>query len=136
MDFRNALAYHVPRVYLRRQTRGACVFRRHTYRAGSLSMHSGERQMATQRPVGRGQSQQQAQQPQRSAANRPAEIDLAADSMWHTRGLQSNTRMRAPLARRTPPRQLPPSRLPRLLLWAVLLAVAGMLANAAMHMLR
>lgn len=56
--------------------------------------------------------------------------------MWHTRGLQSNTRMRAPLARRTPPRQLPPSRLPRLLLWAVLLAVAGMLANAAMHMLR
>lgn len=89
--------------------------------------------MATHRPVGRGQSQQKPQQP---GANRPSEIDLGADSMWHTRGLQSNTRMRVPLARRTPPRQLPPSRLPRLLLWAVLLAVGGMLANAVMHMLR
>ena len=102
--------------------------------------------MATQRPGGRGQPQPQSpkqsqpqSQPQRQPAqtSRQPEVDpLSADSMWHTRGLQSNTRMRAPLARRTPPRELPPSRLPRLLLWAVLLAVAGMLANAAMHMLR
>lgn len=114
--------------------------------------------MATQRPVGRGQSrqqspqqsQQQSQQSQQSRTPRPlvrpsqpaparrgADLhEPTGDTIWHTRGLQTNTRMRMTMPRRVPPRQLPPSRLPRLLLWGILLAIASMLANAVFHMLR
>lgn len=102
--------------------------------------------MATQRPVGKGQPQRQSsqqpnKQPNRQSSGQPGrestEVrDLGAETMWHTRGLQTNTRMRMTTSRRVPQRQLPPSRLPRLLLWGVLLAIAGMLANAAFQMLR
>lgn len=62
--------------------------------------------------------------------------DLGADTaIWHTRGLQSNTRMRAPMPRRTPPRQLPPSQVPRLMLWAMLIGVALVCFQAVRHML-
>ena len=69
--------------------------------------------------------------------NRAEPFDLGADTaIWHTRGLQTNSRMRAPLAQRTPPRQLPPSPVPRLILWAVLIGLALVCFQAVRHMLR
>ena len=62
--------------------------------------------------------------------------DLGADTaIWHTRGLQTNTRMRVPVAQRTPSRQLPPSRVPKLMLWAVLIGIALVCFQAVKHML-
>lgn len=64
------------------------------------------------------------------------ERDLGADTtIWHTRGLQTNTRMRVPLVQRTPQRQLPPSPLPRLMRWAAVLAVALVCFEAVKHWL-
>ncbi len=62
--------------------------------------------------------------------------DLGADTtIWHTRGLQTNSRLRMPLVQRTPQRQLPPSPLPRLMLWAVLIGTALVCFQAVKHLL-
>ncbi|ADC45185.1 cobalamin biosynthesis Mg chelatase CobN [Cupriavidus metallidurans] len=67
----------------------------------------------------------------------PRAVDLGADTtIWHTRGLQTNSRMRMPVMQRTPSRQLPPSPIPRLILWAVLIGLALVCFNAVKHMLR
>lgn len=78
--------------------------------------------MGSQRPAGT----RPATKPTTSTAtHRPIVQDLGADTaIWHTRGLQTNSRMRAPLVQRTPPTQLPPSIVPRLMLWAVVIGVA------------
>lgn len=78
--------------------------------------------MGPQRPAGT----RPATKPTTSTAtHRPIVQDLGADTaIWHTRGLQTNSRMRAPLVQRTPPTQLPPSIVPRLILWAVVIGVA------------
>ncbi|WP_426990055.1 hypothetical protein ACKI2N_017550 [Cupriavidus sp. 30B13] len=62
--------------------------------------------------------------------------DLGPDTVWHTRGLHGHARPRAPLPRgaRSPRRQLPPSRVPRLLLWGLLLVLLAVLANAVLRM--
>lgn len=72
--------------------------------------------MGSQRPAGT----RPATKPTTSTAtHRPIVQDLGADTaIWHTRGLQTNSRMR------TPPTQLPPSIVPRLMLWAVVIGVA------------
>ncbi|RZT32398.1 hypothetical protein [Cupriavidus agavae] len=85
--------------------------------------------MATQRPGGI----RSTQVPARPAPPADAFPDTA---IWHTRGLQASSRLRAPVARRTPSRQLPPSPLPRLMLWAVLIAVALVCFQAVKHMFR
>nr|WP_315596818.1 hypothetical protein [uncultured Cupriavidus sp.] len=86
--------------------------------------------MATQRPGGT-----RPNQPSRKDST-PVH-DLGADTaIWHTRGLQTNSRFRAPLAQRTPPRQLPPSQIPKLMLWALLIGIALVCFNAVKHMLR
>lgn len=87
--------------------------------------------MGTQRPAGT----RPANKPSSStpARERTPVHDLGADTaIWHTRGLQTNSRMRVPLAQRTPPAQLPPSIVPRLILWALVLGVA----LVAWHFLR
>ncbi|WP_454765114.1 hypothetical protein [Cupriavidus campinensis] len=83
--------------------------------------------MGTQRPAGkRAATKPPTPAPmQKPAGDRAPVRDLGADTtIWHTRGLQTNSRMRVPLAQRTPPAQLPPSIVPRLILWAVVLGVA------------
>jgi hypothetical protein len=62
--------------------------------------------------------------------------DVGPDTVWHTRGAQSHAELRQPLtaAQRTPRRQLPPSRVPRLLAWALVLAMLAALANALLRM--
>ena len=99
--------------------------------------------MATQRPVGtrptsKGSTTTQARAPGKNPGRENTQPrDLGADTaMWHTRGLQTNTRMRAPIAQRTPSRQLPPSPVPRLILWAVLIGLALVCFQAVKHMLR
>ena len=109
--------------------------------------------MATQRPVGTRstssstskastststntstQARAPSSQPRRET---PQAVDLGADTtIWHTRGLQTNSRMRMPVMQRTPSRQLPPSPIPRLILWAVLIGLALVCFNAVKHMLR
>lgn len=101
--------------------------------------------MATQRPgstrpstshlnAARGNHATRTNAPAKPAA--PWQGELGVDTaIWHTRGLQSNTRMRAPVGQRTPPRQLPPSPLPRLMLWAVLIGVALVCFKAVKHLL-
>ena len=101
--------------------------------------------MATQRPGGsRPQPSQRTSQnhPSRPAphrAERPAapwDGSLSADTaIWNTRGLQTESRLRAPVARRTPSRQLPPSPVPRLILWAVLIGAALVCFQAVKHLL-
>lgn len=96
--------------------------------------------MATQRPVGTRSTSTKA--PVRATGKTPARDntprhDLGADTtIWHTRGLQTNSRIRAPLVQRTPQRQLPPSPVPRLILWAVLIGVALVCFHAVKQMLR
>ncbi|MDF3831393.1 hypothetical protein P3W85_00220 [Cupriavidus basilensis] len=46
----------------------------------------------------------------------------------------SGTRAAQPRPARSPRRQLPPSRVPRLLLWGLLLVLLAVLANAVLHM--
>lgn len=98
--------------------------------------------MATQRPGGTGPTAAQQRPPHGSAQSAPRKPavpapDLAADTaIWHTRGLQTNSRMRAPLVQRTPVRQLPPSPVPRLILWAVLIGIALVCFQTVKHMLR
>lgn len=62
--------------------------------------------------------------------------DLGPDTVWHTRGLHGHTRLRSslPPSARSPRRQLPPSRVPRLLLWGLLLVLLAVLANAVLNM--
>jgi len=62
--------------------------------------------------------------------------DVGPETEWHTRGLQGGTRSRQPMtaAQRTPRRQLPPSRVPRLLAWGLVLAVMAIVANALLRM--
>ncbi|WP_454723317.1 MULTISPECIES: hypothetical protein [Cupriavidus] len=63
--------------------------------------------------------------------------DPGPDTVWHTRGRHhGHTRLRAPLPRsaRSPQRQLPPSRVPRLLLWGLLLVLLAVLASAVARM--
>lgn len=101
--------------------------------------------MATQRPGGTRpstprtgtQSRTQSSKPRTSTSRDSAQWqDLGADTaIWHTRGLQTNTRMRAPVAQRTPSRQLPPSPVPRLILWAVLIGIALVCFQTVKHML-
>lgn len=83
--------------------------------------------MASQRPAGRTRPRTK-----ESTVLR----DIGPDTVWHTRGLQGHTRMRRPLpaAQRPPRRQLPPSRVPRLLMWALVLAMLAALANALLRM--
>ncbi|MGO4305154.1 hypothetical protein [Cupriavidus sp. RAF12] len=102
--------------------------------------------MATQRPAGTRQAKAPTNKPVKAPIQRPAATpakdraplrDLGADTtIWHTRGLQTNSRMRIPLVQRTPPRQLPPSAVPRLILWAVLLGAALVLYHFGKQMLR
>jgi len=118
-------------------------------------MHSGGKGMATQRPVGTRptstrSTSTQARAPGNSAGNGPGKNpgtnpgrenaqprDLGADTtIWHTRGLQTNSRMRVPVMQRTPSRQLPPSPVPRLILWTVLIGLALVCFQAVKHMLR
>jgi len=56
------------------------------------------------------------------------------DTVWHTRGERGQARQ-APSAPRARParRELPPSRVPRMLLWALLLAVLAWLASTVMR---
>lgn len=100
--------------------------------------------MATQRPGGTrpstprtGTQSGTPSKPRTTAARDSAQWhDLGADTaIWHTRGLQTNTRMRAPVAQRTPPRQLPPSPVPKLILWAVLIGIALVCFQTVKHML-
>lgn len=92
--------------------------------------------MGTQRSGGTGSTRSnpapRAPQPQKM----PVAEGFADSLMWHTRGLQANSRMRVPATRRTPPRQLPPSPLPRLVLWAAVIAVALVCFQAVKHLLR
>ncbi|EHP39072.1 hypothetical protein OR16_33723 [Cupriavidus basilensis OR16] len=112
--------------------------------------------MATNRPPGSNtaprRQPQQPQQPQKSqksqGAQRPQSLrkphgkestalrDLGPDTVWHTRGLHGRTRQRPsrPSSVRSPRPQLPPSRVPRLLLWGLLLVLLAVLANAVMNM--
>ncbi|WP_019450985.1 hypothetical protein [Cupriavidus sp. BIS7] len=102
--------------------------------------------MATQRPVGKGPTSTRSTNTRSTQAAAPGKTpvrehaqarDLGADTMiWHTRGLQTNSRMRAPVAQRTPTSQLPPSPVPRLILWAVLIGLALVCFQAVKHMLR
>jgi len=115
--------------------------------------------MATQRPVGTRSTSTRSTSTQarapgnglgKSPANGPGKApgktpgrenayarDLGADTaIWHTRGLQTNSRMRVPVAQRTPSNQLPPSSVPRLILWAVLIGLALVCFQAVKHMLR
>jgi len=95
--------------------------------------------MATQRPGGTRPSTPRAPHTAHTSKSRDSAqgLDLAADTaIWHTRGLQTNSRMRAPVARRTAaPRQLPPSPVPKLILWAVLIGVALVCFHAVKRML-
>jgi hypothetical protein len=61
--------------------------------------------------------------------------DVGPDTVWHTRGMQGHTRMRMPLpaSARSPRRDLPPSRVPRLLAWALALAVLALAANVILR---
>ena len=52
--------------------------------------------------------------------------------VWHTRGLRHEVRQT--LRARPGRRELPPSRVPRLLLWALFPAVLAGLANAVLRM--
>jgi hypothetical protein len=63
--------------------------------------------------------------------------DVGSDTVWHTRGLQAHSRLRSPLppAMRTPRRQLPPSKVPRMLAWALMLVMLAVFANALLHMM-
>ena len=99
--------------------------------------------MATQRPVGtrptsKGSTSTQARAPGKNPVRESSQArDLGADTtIWHTRGLQTNSRMRVPVMQRTPTRQLPPSPVPRLILWAVLIGLALVCFQAVKHMLR
>jgi hypothetical protein len=98
--------------------------------------------MATQRPGGTRPTTSHGNAPRTNASKPGAPRqgapwgDLNADTaIWHTRGLQTNTRMRVPVAQRTPPRQLPPSQVPKLILWALLIGVALVCFQAVKHML-
>ncbi|PLQ01174.1 hypothetical protein [Cupriavidus pauculus] len=93
--------------------------------------------MAMQRPGGTRPTTPRTGKPHTSTPRDSAQWhDLGADTaIWHTRGLQANTRMRAPVAQRTPSRQLPPSPVPKLILWAVLIGIALVCFNAVKHML-
>ncbi|GJG97169.1 hypothetical protein [Cupriavidus pauculus] len=97
--------------------------------------------MATQRPGGTRPTTSRTTKPQTaSKQGAKQKIDrwgeLGADTaVWHTRGLQTNTRMRAPVAQRTPPRQLPPSPVPKLILWAVLIGIALVCFQTVKHLL-
>lgn len=84
--------------------------------------------MATQRPAG-------ARTP---PARESTQVrDSGPDTVWHTRGKHGHSRLQTPLppAARSPKRQLPPSPVPRLLMWALLLALAAAFVNAVRHML-
>ncbi|SDP63291.1 hypothetical protein SAMN04488595_11458 [Ralstonia sp. 25mfcol4.1] len=93
--------------------------------------------MATQRPGAPRPTTPRADKPHTSTSRDSAQWhDLGADTViWHTRGLQSSTRMRAPAARRTPPQQLPPSQVPKLILWTVLIGIALVCFHAVKRML-
>ncbi|AOY92580.1 hypothetical protein BKK79_12925 [Cupriavidus sp. USMAA2-4] len=80
--------------------------------------------MATQGPAGRPAPSKQAKDP-------PPRPD--PDMVWHTRGPRHEVRQDASRAR-PGRRELPPSRVPRLLLWALFLAVLAGLANAVLRM--
>ncbi|MGO4326985.1 hypothetical protein AB4Z48_22840 [Cupriavidus sp. 2TAF22] len=109
--------------------------------------------MATQRPHGSSGTQPStgARRPAGAQGPRPhmshkaarppgrestAVRDLGPDTVWHTRGLHGHTRLRTTTARtaRSPQRQLPPSRVPRLLLWTLLVLLLAVLANAVLRM--
>lgn len=93
--------------------------------------------MATQRPGATRPTTPHAGKPHASTSrDRTQWQDLGADTaIWHTRGLQTNTRMRAPAPRRTPSQQLPPSQVPKLILWAVLIGIALVCFHAVKRML-
>lgn len=93
--------------------------------------------MATQRPGGTRPTTSHHTAPRTSVPKQPPQWgDLNADTaIWHTRGLQTNTRMRVPVAQRTPPRQLPPSQVPKLILWALLVGAALVCFQAVKHLL-
>lgn len=82
--------------------------------------------MASQRPAGR------ARPPSKEST---VLRDIGPDTLWHTRGLQDPSRLRRPLptAQRTPRPQLPPSRVPHLLAWALVLALLAALANVLLR---
>ncbi len=84
--------------------------------------------MATQRPVG-----VRTPPPKESTQLR----DVGPDTVWHTRGLPGHTRLRAPLppSARSPRRQLPPSRVPRLLMWGLMLVLLAVFINAVRRMM-
>lgn len=91
--------------------------------------------MATRRPSGSDAASRP--QPQKSNSKESTALrDLGPDTVWHTRGLHGHTRPRAPLpsSARSPRRQLPPSRVPRLMLWGLLLVLLAVMANAVMNM--
>ncbi|MBB1632872.1 hypothetical protein [Cupriavidus sp. UME77] len=96
--------------------------------------------MATKRPPGSNgapRPQPQPQNPRKPQGKESTALrDLGPDTVWHTRGLHGHARQRAPLpsSARSPQRQLPPSRVPRLLLWGLLLMVLAVLASAVMNM--
>ncbi|KJK22900.1 hypothetical protein UB46_19450 [Burkholderiaceae bacterium 16] len=93
--------------------------------------------MATQRPPGstgaqRPPSARRRQQgapgvpPQKPPGKESTVVrDLGPETVWHTRGLHGHTRLRSPL---------PPSRVPRRLLWGLLLVLLAVLANAVLNM--
>lgn len=73
-------------------------------------------------------------QPQKSASSPPGkgsarERDLAPDTVWHTRGAAAHGGSHMPSTARTARKALPPSKVPRMLLWALLLALALFAAN-------
>jgi len=75
-------------------------------------------------------------QPHKSASSSPArggirERDLDPDTVWHTRGAPAHGG--SPGTARTTRKALPPSKVPRMLLWALLLALALFGANVLMR---
>lgn len=129
-----ALSYHVRRPG---HAPGAAYRRHMRIRAGTTNRGA---QMATKRPPGSNgapRPQAQPQSPRKPQGKEGTALrDLGPDTVWHTRGLHGHTRQRAPLpsSARSPRRQLPPSRVPRLLLWGLLLMVLAVMASAVMNM--
>ncbi|WP_049796431.1 hypothetical protein [Cupriavidus necator] len=82
--------------------------------------------MASQRPAGR------ARHPRKEST---LLRDIGPDTIWPTRGLQSHSRLRRPLppAQRTPRHPLPPSRVPHLLAWVLVLAMLAALASVLLR---
>ncbi|WP_455284484.1 hypothetical protein [Cupriavidus necator] len=83
--------------------------------------------MASQRPAGKTRP---------SSKENTRRRDVEPDTVWHTRGLHAPSRQRAPLpvAQRSPRRQLPPSRVPRLLAWGLVLVMIATFVQAFLRM--